>query len=462
MANRPLLYHKLICLPGLIKTGTGPSAGAWETEKVRKNNSLMSESEASDETSVGAKQSDRANLPWYFGGHGAWYAAAGLQMVLFPYLTAFVLGLEARYVGIAQLALMGPGLVLLLPGGVIADHVDQRRFLITLHLMASLPPLLMASVIFSEHLNYPFLIGYALIAGTLSTMAIPARDSLLNHLVPHGRLNKLIALATALQFGGQLIGMGLAGFAFKIGPAPFFVLHSLIMLGGALSLRQLKIEHLEVAHTPLGTDLRIYAKKVGEALSHLLRSRILSPVMICNSAVGFFFVGSFMVAVPLFVRDVFQGSARDISLLHISFFVGTVISALIIMQLGTIKNRGRVIMLSLSVGTLVCFLMTRDVSFPVFAFLMFSWGLGAGVTMTMSRTIIQEAAPDNMRARMLASFQLGIMGFGPLGSFLTGFVIEAVGAQNAMFVPGVGMASVLVLVALSTRLWKLTNQDTAR
>ncbi len=422
----------------------------------------MSETEVTDERSSDATQFGQANLPWYFGGHAAWYAAAGLQMVLFPYLTAFVLGLEARYIGIAQLALMGPGLVFLLPGGVIADHVDERRLLITLHLMASLPPLLMAGVLFSDHLSFPFLIGYALLAGTLSTLAIPARDSLLNHLVPHGRLNKLVALATALQFGGQLIGMGLAGFAVKIGPAPFFILHSLIMLGGAWSLRQLKIEKHDVAHTPLGTDLRIYASRVAEALTHLFRSRILSPVMICNSAVGFFFVGSFMVAVPLFVRDVFQGTARDISLLHISFFVGTVISALIIMRLGTVKNRGKVIMLALSVGTLVCFLMTRDVSFPVFALLMFSWGLGAGVTMTMSRTIIQEAAPDKMRARMLASFQLGIMGFGPLGSFLTGFVIEAVGPQNAMFIPGFGMGAVLVLVALFTSLWGLTNRDTEK
>lgn len=429
---------------------------------MRKNNSLMSETETSENQASATTGGDRGNLPWYFGGHGAWYAAAGLQMVLFPYLTAFVLGLEARYIGIAQLALMGPGLILLLPGGVIADHLDERKFLVTLHLMASLPPLVMASVLFSEHLSFSFLIVYALVAGTLSTLAIPARDSLLNHLVPHSRLNQLIALATALQFGGQLIGMGLAGFAVKTGPAPFFVLHSLIMLGGAWSLRQLKIEQHDVAHTPLGADLRFYAKRVGEALRHLLGSRILSPVMICNSAVGFFFVGSFMVAVPLFVRDVFHGSARDISLLHISFFVGTVISALVIMRIGTIRNRGKVIITALALGTLVCFLMTREVSFPVFAFLMFTWGLGAGVTMTMSRTIIQEAAPDEMRARMLASFQLGIMGFGPLGSFLTGFVIEVVGARSAMYIPGVGMGCVLVFVGLFTSMPNLTNEDTAR
>lgn len=422
----------------------------------------MSDLETNEVPGAALKETDKRNLPWYFGGHGAWYAAGGLQMVLFPFLTAFALGLDARYIGIAQLALMGPGLFLLLPGGVIADHVDERRYLIRLQLLAALPPLLMAGVLFSENLSFAFLIGYALVAGTLSTLAIPARDSLLNHLVPHSRLNKLIALATALQFGGQLIGMGLAAFAVKTGPAPFFILHSLIMVGGAFSMRQLKLAQHDVAHTPMGSDLRVYAGKIGEALSYLFKSRILAPVMICNSAVGLFFVGCFMVSVPIFVRDVFEGSARDISFLHISFFAGTVISALVIMRLGTIVKRGRAIITALTVGSLVCFAMTQDVSFVTFAGLMFVWGLGAGVTMTVSRTIIQEAAPDNMRARMLASFQLGIMGFGPLGSFLTGFIIEGFGPQKAMFFPGIGMALVLVFVGLFTGLRSLTNADTAR
>lgn len=422
----------------------------------------MSGPETSGISDVTDGSPDKATRRWYFGGHGAWYAAAGLQMVLFPFLTAFVLGLDARYVGIAQLALMGPGLVLLLPGGVIADHLDERSYLIKLHLLASLPPLVMAGVIFTNHLSFGFLIGYAVIAGSISTLTIPARDSLLNRLTPHEGLTKLIALAIALQFGGQLTGMAIAGFAVTTGPAPFFVLLSLIMLSGAWSLTRLKTASHEVAHSPLGADLRIYARRIGDAMRHLFGSEILAPVMACNSAVGFFFVGSFMVAVPIFVRDVFGGGARDISLLHISFFVGTVISALVIMRINAIRNRGKVIMIGLAVGTLVCFLMTRDVSFPVFAFLMFCWGLGAGVVMTNSRTIIQEAAPDEMRARMLASFQMGIMGFGPLGSLITGFVIEAVGARNAMFVPGVGMGAVLVLIAMFTGLWSLTNQDTAR
>lgn len=409
----------------------------------------------------GSEEATR-NLPWYFGGQGAWFAAMGMQMVIFPYLSAYVLGLDARYIGLAQLAIMGPGLLLLLPGGVIADHMEVRSYLIKLHLVAALPPLLLATILFTDRLTYPLLIGYAVFAGSLTTLAVPARDSLLNHLVEHKDLNRFIALATAVQFGGQLVGMVAAGFAKDIGPGYFFLVHAVLMVVGAASLYRISLPPLEVAHTPLGRDIRRYGSSIFEALHFLFTSRVLAPIMICNSAIGFFYVGSFMVAVPVFVRDVFGGATAQISMLNVSFFIGTVLSALAIMRIGHVKYRGRVMVVGITVGTLICFLMTRDVPFWVFAAIMFVWGLGAGVVMTMSRTIIQEAAPIDMRARLLASFQLGIMGFGPLGALLTGVVIHALGPQKAMFVPCIGMGVTLALVVATTPLWKLTDAATAQ
>ena len=412
-------------------------------------------------SATGAEISSKS-LPWYFGGQGIWYAAMGLQMVLFPFLSAFVLGLDARYIGMAQLAIMGPGLILLLPAGVIADHLDERSYLIKLHFIAAIPPLFLASILFADKLSFGLLVGYAIFAGTLTTLAVPARDSLLNHLVPHSSLNRFIAFATALQFGGQLVGMALAAFAKYTGAAPFFLVHSAMMILGGLSLSRIRMAQHDVSHEPLGRDLRRYARSIGEAVSFLFTSKVLSPIMICNSAIGFFFVGSFMVAVPMFVRDVFEGAAQQIATLHISFFLGTVISALTIMRLGHIKHRGRLMVIGLSAGTSICYLMTRDVPFVLFAGIMFTWGIGAGIVMTMSRTIIQEAAPDDMRARLLAAFQMGVMGFGPIGSLVTGYVIDLYGPQKAMLLPCIGMGLTLLIVLSTTGIWSITDKATAR
>ena len=52
----------------------------------------------------------------------------------------------------------------------------------------------------------------------------------------------------------------------------------------------------------------------------------------------------------------------------------------------------------------------------------FVWGLGAGITMTQSRTVLQIVAPPTHRARLMSLFQLGLGGGGPIGAFLAGTI----------------------------------------
>lgn len=59
--------------------------------------------------------------------------------------------------------------------------------------------------------------------------------------------------------------------------------------------------------------------------------------------------------------------------------------------------------------------------------LCFAWGVGAGVVMTQGRTIVQLAARDSHRARILALFQLGFMGGAPIGALVMGYLAGLVG-----------------------------------
>jgi hypothetical protein len=51
----------------------------------------------------------------------------GIQMVLFPWLVAVVLHMDAFAVGAAQAALMAPSLLFLPLGGLVADRGNARR-----------------------------------------------------------------------------------------------------------------------------------------------------------------------------------------------------------------------------------------------------------------------------------------------------------------------------------------------
>ena len=83
------------------------------------------------------------------------------------------------------------------------------------------------------------------------------------------------------------------------------------------------------------------------------------------------------------------------------------------------------------------------------------WGLASGVSMSQSRAIVQIAATDTHRARVLSVFQIGMMGGGPIGAFMSGFVIQALGPLDAVLVPSSCMVVLWLVVFFSTNLWKI-------
>ena len=76
----------------------------------------------------------------YLTGLGSWFVPLGIQQVLFAWLAAIVLHMDAFAVGIAQMALMAPGILFLPLGGLVADRGDARRLLLRYHLLYAVPP----------------------------------------------------------------------------------------------------------------------------------------------------------------------------------------------------------------------------------------------------------------------------------------------------------------------------------
>ena len=67
--------------------------------------------------------------------------------------------------------------------------------------------------------------------------------------------------------------------------------------------------------------------------------------------------------------------------------------------------------------------------------------------MSMGRTIMQEAASDEFRARIMSVFWLANMGGMPVGALLMGFCTEYLGVLYGFLMAAVGMwgASITVI-----------------
>ena len=111
------------------------------------------------------------------------------------------------------------------------------------------------------------------------------------------------------------------------------------------------------------------------------------------------------------------------------------------------------------VGAGVLFAMATLPPFPVFVALNFVWGIGAGITMTQSRTVVQIVAPATHRARLMSLFQLGLSGGGPIGAFLTGTICSVWGLKVAMLLPAGAMLVLIGIVLVRSRLWTMRTVE---
>lgn len=394
-------------------------------------------------------------FPAYLAGLATWFVPLGIQMVLFPWLVAVVLRMDAFAVGVAQAAVMAPSLLFLPLGGLVADRGNARRLLLRYHVLYAAPPLALALVLWTGGLSYPLLIAYGIAAGAIGAFAIPTRDALLPVVAAKGALPRAVALATALQFGGQLVGIACASLADRFGAVPLLVLHAGMVLAGCLFVRRLPDPP---PHPP--AEHAGFWRSVGDGVSAAAKSDQIWPVLLLNFGVGIFYVGPFMAVLPLAIRDHYGGGAAELAYTNLAFWAATIVASMALVGLARrLTLRGRLVGSAVLVGALVLAALATLPPFPVFVALNFAWGIGAGITMTQSRTVVQIVAPVTHRARMMSLFQLGLSGGGPIGALLTGSICAVWGLQAAMLLPALAMAMLIVVVLVRSSLWSMRTVE---
>ena len=365
----------------------------------------------------------------------------GIQTILFPWLVAVQLQESADRLGIAQMSTQLPGLFLILFGGLLADRFDHRKILIGFHVFAAIPAAGLALLMYLDLLSYWALIGYALMMGTVGAFIQPARDGMLNR-VAGDQLQRTVTVTMGLTFGAQIFGFAAASFADSIGAIPLLVLHSLIVFSGALISLKLKPAPPQPQDVNAGSRLN----QIKSGLKVVIRSPRMGPALVMMMAMSTFYGGSFVVLNPIIVRDVYHGSASDISMSFAAFMIGTVVITILLVSLGGVKKQGRALMLAIFIGGI--FLLIAATGLPFYGYLitLFFWGMCGGVAMSMGRTLMQESAPLEYRARVMSVFSLGSVGGMPMGALLMGYCAASIGGLMTLCVAVAGIWLVLALV----------------
>lgn len=391
----------------------------------------------------------KAEFKWFVVGLATWFAAWGMQSVLFSWLIVGELHAGPEWVSAAQTASMLPTLLFLLLGGLLADRLDPRRVLVRLQGLAAVPVLALSAVVAADRLELVHLLLFGASIGTITAFTMPARDALLSR-VAGANLMHAVTVLTAVQFGAQALGALLAGAASRFGSVAMLCFEAALMLTGAAAMTRLDAAGPKMRAAEPASALR----EIRAGLSEVARTPRLRAPFFLVLAVGTLFVGPFMVLFPVLVRDVYGGGVDDLSLVLMMFPLGTIAGSLSLRARGGVRRKGMASLLALTFGALNLGAVGIGLPFAGMVLATLFWGLGGAVFINCSRTLYQEAAPAEHRGRVLSVYQVGFMGGAPAGAILAGFAGQHIGSLPALQIFAVAM---LLFVAVS---WAATDLAT--
>ena len=149
------------------------------------------------------------------------------------------------------------------------------------------------------------------------------------------------------------------------------------------------------------------------------------------STVGF----NFHVILPLLASQTLDAGPEVFGLLSAAFGGGAFVGALLSAGLGRASWKA---LLGGTAGFSVAMLLLATVtSAPPAAALLFVTGVAFTLWTANSNSILQLAAPDHLRGRVMSLFLFAFAGLAPIGGLLAGWLVEVGGTELAFAVSGV-------------------------
>ncbi len=392
----------------------------------------------------------RSAFSWYLTSSSLWMAGMSLQGFLFTWLLVGVLDRPADEAGFARSLAEFPPLIVLLLGGILGDRVNGRTFLSLMHLLMTVPPLLIAMIFNLGLLSYWWVVLFGVLMASIQALSDPARQSVLSRVtrIDIQRTVTVMTIATSLvgmtgfYLGGQLDVLGLE-LVLMLQAGLFFI--------GLFAAQRLP-------HLPMSPMSPRSRPNVGAGIKAVWEHRLIRNIVGLNFLSSLFNAGAYIVAVPYIVTEVYSGDAALFATVLIVFTAGGMGSNVILLMFMPLRHPGRLFLLLQITRMLILFLLWMQPSLPLFYVMIFAWGLNMGTTTTMVRATVQELAPATFRAQILSVLLLSFMISSPISSILLGVLISATSPLTAL-VPGMFISFVIFVVGgLKSGLWQYTSR----
>ncbi|HSB65557.1 MAG TPA: MFS transporter [Anaerolineales bacterium] len=392
---------------------------------------------------------------WFFGQGvsliGTWMQSMAQQILVYR-LTGSAVSL-----GIVSLMTVLPLLPFSFWGGSLADRVSKRNILLVTQTMMLLQAAILGVLTWTGLIRVWHVYLMAFLLGVLKAVDMPPRQSMIVEMVEGKEdLTSAIGLNSAIHNTARTLGPAIAGVVVAaMGEAVAFFINSISFIAVLASL--LLMRNLPHKQQPKQQLPQVFAHTM-EGIRYLFSQQLLL-VLMSLVAVTSFLSRPYQTLLPVFAENMRSGSAQPVveflcngehyiltcqepealplGMLLSAVGVGAVIGAFLVASLPERAHRGRMLTLG-NLGLpvmLIAFVSTQ--AFTVALFLMILVGMGQVFQNALANTLLQIAAPDNLRGRVMSQYSLVTQGMHQLGGLQAGFVADWIGAPLSV---GIGAA----------------------
>lgn len=379
---------------------------------------------------------------WLYASNTAFFFAMNGQMIVRSIL-AFRLTDSALALGLVNLAVAVPMLVISPFAGVVTDRVEKRQLIIGGQALLIASELVIFGLLTAGALAFWHLVVTVFLMGCIFPFIMPARQAIVVGIVGRGGLPNAMALQMGGMNAARVAAPVLAGFLVAMISirGAYAVSIALYTLALAAMFRVSRSPATDEQRSTLFRDMLAGVRYVRD--DHPLR------VLLLLSIVPMLLAMPFQALLVVFTEDVWHTGSRALGILQAAAGLGGLMGSVYVAWFGDSPRRVRLMISSLLAFGATLFLFALSPWFLLALPLVLISDIFASIFGTVNATAVQLLVPDAVRGRVM-SLMMMTYGLTPLGTLPISAVAQRFGAPAAV------AGACVVMMALAVAFYVLS------
>ena len=342
---------------------------------------------------------------------------------------------NAFLVGLVVAAGSLPVVLFSMHAGVLVDRYERLRLVKICQSLLLLEAGLLFWFTWSGHISIVWLLVFATIQGIISSVEIPARQSLIVELVGREDLPQAIALQSSGFNLARIVGPAVAALVIaKLGIAWAFAVNAISYVAVLIGLFMVRLAPWQ-PHPHFVSPLQ----GIRESIQYMRGTPMIAALMKLVTVYSILGV-PYLVLMPVFARDRLGLTASGYGLLLACVGIGGLVGALALAaRAGPQAGRRTLRLTSYAYPIILLILSAMRDPRPAYVLLLLA-GIAMIANGALSNSMLQHRVPDALRGRLMAAYSFVVVGLAQtVGSFIAGIVAAALGVQWAIALGAIAM-----------------------